>query len=137
MPMRFPPPPMPCVGGFQAGDVAGPGNATHLGNTAFFFHTASCATDFGAETLTLMGALTLTGANGDAISADATVIFDLSGVLVGGQFGALVVTGTVTGGTGRFAGATGVVSATGVQDFFNGAGTFTLDGTVSSVGSLK
>ena len=126
-----------CGGGLAAGDVSGPGTASHLGKTTFEFHTVSCATDFGAATLTLVGSFTLTGANGDAISVDATAIFDLSELLAGtSPFGALDVTGSITGGTGRFAGATGSISATGVNDFSQGSGMFTLDGTTSSVGSL-
>ena len=109
-----------------------------MGKTASEFHTAACVTDFGAATLTAVGSLTLTGANGDAIFSVSTVIFDLTEVLSGiSQLGALDVSGEITGGTGRFAGATGSLTATGVNDFSMASGTFSLNGTVSSVGSLK
>ena len=132
-------PPVACVGGFAASDVSGPGETSHLGTTTFEFTVVSCATDFGTETLTLIGPFTLTAANGDAIFfGPSTVIFDLSEFLAGTSiFGALEFTGEITGGTGRFAGATGSVSGTGLNDFTTASGTFSLNGTVSSVGSLK
>ena len=128
-----------CVNGFAApGIVSGPGETSQLGETVFEFTVADCATDFGAATLTINGSFTLTGANGDAIWVGiSTGVFDISGVLVGDQFGAFEIVGQITGGTGRFAWATGSVSATGVNDFSIASGTFSLDGTVSSVGSLK
>ena len=129
-----------CKDGFEAPRiVSGPGETSQLGETVFEFTVDDCATDFGAATLTINGSFTLTGANGDAIwVGTSTGVFDISGVLAGETlFGAFELVGQITGGTGRFAGATGSVSATGVNDFSIASGTFSLDGTVSSVGSLK
>lgn len=130
-------PPVICEGAFTAGVVSGPGKASHLGKTTVQFQTESCATDFGTATLAAVGSLTLTGANGDAISAHASVTFDLSDVLAGTSlFGALAFTGSITGGRGRFAGATGSISGSGMNDFSQASGTATFTGTISSVGSL-
>ena len=128
--------PVACGGGVMAGEVSGPGQASHLGETVFKFTTVTCSVDFGAATLTVFGPTTLTGANGDYISAESIGVFDLSELFAGtSPFGALTLTGEITDGTGRFAGATGSISATGVNDFRDGTGTFTLSGTISSVGS--
>ena len=130
--LDFDQPLVPCVGGFVAGDVFGSGKVHNLGETTFAFSTDACVTDLGAATLTAVGPGTFTAANGDAISGPSTVIFDLRQVLSGtSDFGALKLTGEITGGAGRFAGATGSISARGVNDFTTGSGTFTLFGTIN------
>jgi hypothetical protein len=81
------------------------GTATLIG--AYSFETQEC---FDNATLTFSGSFTITAANGDR----------LSGAYAGHVTGFLdevtavsVFTATVTGGTGRFAGATGTLSGTG------------------------
>jgi hypothetical protein len=105
-------------------DVNGTGEATQLGNYAA--HYRECfdpAT--GAVT---SGSFTLTAANGDTLfgsysgqgrpTSDPNVVhYDDPGV--------------ITGGTGRFAGANGVVTASGTADLATGAYTGTLSGGVS------
>lgn len=90
----------------------GTGTATHLGRyTLVSDFTVSLAT------ATAAGHVTFTAASGDMLTAT----FTGQGVVTGGV-NAIVETATITGGTGRFAGATGGVllerlltTATGVS----------------------
>ena len=99
--------------------LSGQGNATHLGqySAIFTFH-------LDLRTITGVGSFTLIAANGD------TLFGDLSGHgIVGNGLVIIAETGTITGGTGRFATATGsfvvtrtLVQATGVSSgSFDGA----------------
>jgi len=82
--------------------TVGEGNATHLGHFTFVSPHASGLLDFSIN-----GTQDFTAANGDHVFAELhgalAPVVDSSGhvFLVG------TVTGTITGGTGRFAGATG------------------------------
>lgn len=101
------------------------GNASQLGAfTLEFPHLVNQATRTGT------GTYTLTAANGDTVTADVTGLATMvaPGVLT------VAETAVITGGTGRFAGATGTFAvertffvATGVT-----AGSF--EGTISSPG---
>jgi hypothetical protein len=99
------------------------GNATHLGAFAMLFpHTVDFATRTGK------GTYTFTAANGD------TVIADFVGQAQGGPIVSIVEHATITGGTGRFEGATGSFV---VERWFNPAngiteGTF--EGAIAQVG---
>jgi len=103
------------------------GTATHLGRfTLVAPHTVNQAT------LTAVGVYLITAANGDTITADlagtATMVEPPNVI-------SITETATVTGGTGRFAGATGSIQ---VQRMFNratGVTTGTLDGWISTAGS--
>jgi hypothetical protein len=103
------------------------GTATHLGRFALVApHTVNQAT------LTAVGTYLITAANGDTITADlagtATMVEPPNVI-------SITETATVTGGTGRFAGATGSIQ---VQRIFNratGVTTGTLDGWISTAGS--
>jgi hypothetical protein len=104
------------------GQVAGQatGTATHLGQfTVQFPHIVNFATSRGE------GTYTFTAANGDTLTADFT------GVAQPGPVTSIVEEAVITGGTGRFAGATG--SFTVRRLFDRGAGTTTgsFDGTIS------
>ena len=129
-------PPVICEGAFAAGDISGPGEASHLGKTVFEFSTVTCVADLVAQTLTIFGASTFTGANGDAFFFTSTNVFDLTAIGPDGV-GPFTFTGDLAGGTGRFEGASGSLSGTGLNDFNIASGTFSLNGTISSVGSLK
>jgi hypothetical protein len=112
-------PPLALVNG------SGTGTATHLGQfTAAFPHTVNFATRVG------VGTYTFTAANGDTLTADFT------GQAQGTPPNISIVEhGTVTGGTGRFAGATGTFT---VQRSFNqatGATEGSFEGTISSAGA--
>jgi hypothetical protein len=108
--------------------VTGEGNASHMGRTSAVTTDQLINLQDGTGTATY----TLTAANGDtlvvAISALTTNI--PGGVMFEGDY-------TVTGGTGRFEGATGSGSLAGSALFTGpntGVGSFTLVGTISSRG---
>jgi hypothetical protein len=104
--------------------VAARGNATHLG----LFTLALDAT-VDLLTATAVGTITLTAANGDQIFATHT------GRVVGQVEGGLNIeeTATITGGTGRFAGATGSYTAPRFHD----SATLATDGSIQGTISLN
>jgi hypothetical protein len=101
--------------------LEGTGTGSHLGRfTVVADFTLNLATFTGS------GSITYTAANGDVLTGTAT-----GRAVVGGGIAAVTETVTITGGTGRFAGATGtltvvrrVVQATGVSSG-------TIDGTIT------
>jgi hypothetical protein len=103
----------------------GVGEATHLGR-----YTLAATQDINLATGAVTnGSFTLTAANGD------TVRGTYSGQALPGLVG-YTVSGPITGGTGRFAGATGFLVWRGTVD--PAALTFTdeITGTISAVGNL-
>jgi len=103
------------------------GTATHIGRfTLVAPHTVNQAT------LTAVGTYVITAANGDTITADlagtATMVSPPNVI-------AINETATVTGGTGRFAGATGSIQVQRIFDRGSGVTTGTLNGWISSPGS--
>lgn len=110
------------------------GQATYMGRTTAFTDDQLVSLIDGSGTATY----TLTGVNGD------TLILALE-VPVGGTInvdGGVIFSGsyTITGGTGRFNGATGSDVFGGSGLFLtetDGIGAFAVVGTVSSPGSLK
>jgi len=108
--------------------VSGQGNASHLGNTTAVSNDELVNLLSGAGTATFV----LTGANGDTVTISTS--FQVTQVAGGVTFAG---TYTVTGGTGRFDGATGSGAASGSAIFTgptDGVGSFALDGTISSPG---
>jgi len=109
--------------------IEGTGNATQLGR-----FTVESEQVVNTATRTLSGSYEFTAANGDTLTADITGEFsptETPGILFG------VDTATITGGTGRFAGATGSFT---VERFLHlstllVAGSF--EGTISSPGAVK
>ena len=101
--------------------LEGEGIASHLGRfTTVGVLTLNLATASGT------GTVTYTAANGDMLTGTAT-----GQAVVGGGFATVTETVTITGGTGRFDGATGtftvvrrIVQATGVSSG-------TIDGTIT------
>lgn len=105
--------------------VTGLGQALHMGRTS------TVSTDETVDLITGDGTATytLTAANGDTVvmSLEFTTMFLPTGVTFEGTY-------TVTGGTGRFARATGSGSASGSAMFTGpsgGVGSFAIDGTIS------
>lgn len=101
--------------------LEGQGNASHLGR----FTTVANIT-LNLATATGSGTVTYTAANGDMLSGTA-----VGQAVIGAGFATVTETVTITGGTGRFAGATGtftvvrrIVQATGISSG-------TIDGTVT------
>jgi hypothetical protein len=103
------------------------GTATHLGR-----FTLEAPHVVNQATLSAVGTYLLTAANGDTITADlagtATMIEPPNVI-------AISETATVTGGTGRFAGATGSIHVERMFNRATGVTTGTLDGWISTAGS--
>jgi hypothetical protein len=108
----------------------GVGELSHLGRTTFHSEIDIL---IGPQTVTGTG--TFTAANGDTLTAivSGTVSFpDAQGI------SKLNLTDTFTGGTGRFAGASGSASVTGFSQATGpttGIDLTNISGTISSVGS--
>jgi hypothetical protein len=114
--------------------VNGRGKATYMGTTTAFTDDQLVSLIDGSGTATY----TLTGANGDTlvlslvVQAGGTINVE-GGVIFSGSY-------TITGGTGRFNGATGSGVFAGSALFLtetDGIGAFAVAGTISSPGSLK
>jgi hypothetical protein len=106
-------------------DVNATGNATHLGQFALDIpHVVNRANG------TAVGSYEFTAANGDTLTADFT------GVAVPIAAGILYIeeTATITGGTGRFAGATGSFTVERLFDTVAGTTSGSIEGTISSPG---
>jgi hypothetical protein len=101
--------------------VSGTGTATHLGRfTLEIPHTVNLATATGD------GTYTFRAANGDTLTADFT------GAAQVGPIISIVEHATITGGTGRFAGAAGTFTAHRLYDPVNGTTTGSFEGTISA-----
>ena len=109
--------------------VDGTGNATQLGQFALTIpHRVNRATR------TASGSYHFTAANGDTLSADFTgqsMPTATLGVI------SIVETATITGGTGRFDGATGGFICERLFDAVAGTTIGSFDGTISSPGASK
>ena len=114
--------------------VNGRGQATHMGMTTAFTDDQLVSLIDGSGTATY----TLTAANGDTLGLALVVPIEGTinvegGVLFSGSY-------TITGGTGRFNGATGSGVFGGSALFLtetDGIGAFAVVGTISSPGRLK
>ena len=103
-------------------NVSATGQATHLGRfTIEIPHVVNFAT------MSATGTMTLTAANGDTLTASFTGHSQISGSLV-----TIVETATVTGGTGRFADASGSFTVNRLFDRATGLTQGTLEGTIST-----
>ncbi len=111
------------------------GNATHLGklNAALStLHHENCNISFATATLTASVSGQLTGANGDLIYYTGDDVIDIYGLLTGtSATGSINGNWTITGGTGRFNGASGSLTISGTVVY--GSGTFSAeaDGTIN------
>lgn len=104
----------------------GKGEATHLGHFSFDFPlTVNVVLQIGS------GTYTFTAANGDEIFAD---VIAQSSLLPNG-LRHVVEIGIITGGTGRFAGATGSFIGERLLDRATGDVVGFFDGTISTPGS--
>jgi hypothetical protein len=114
----------PCV---LLGDISGTGTATQLGKVRL--HAVDCINPIDPTFTAFTFAsreLVLTAANGDQIFATSmgTLTFTGQAGLITGSF-------EITGGTGRFANATGLGSLEGAEDRVSGQGHVELTGTIS------
>ena len=101
-------------------DIAGTCHLSHLGLT----------TSVGVEILgaTLSAVHTFTAANGDLLYTTTTGYATLKPDFSGVNF---FNTETITGGTGRFANASGTATRNGSTNFSDGSGTWEIAGTIT------
>lgn len=117
----------PLGGPMVAVEITASGTATYLGRfTLLAPHVVNQAT------LTATGTYLITAANGDTITAD---LAGTARMVEPPNIVAITETATVTGGTGRFAGATGSIQVERVFNRATGVTTGTLDGWISTPGS--
>ena len=114
-------------------NAEGGGEATHLGQFASV--QSHCIDPDGSDPLSFTeGFYTFTAANGDTIFGSyggRLIPTETLGVFgLDGHF-------TIAGGTGRFEGASGGGSASGLVNLVTGEASVFLQGTISSVGSSK
>jgi hypothetical protein len=110
-------------------DISGTGHASHLGQ-----FTVSIPHVVNRGNRTAVGSYVFTAANGDTLTADFVGVSaptDVPGVLY------IEETATITGGTGRFAGATGSFTVERLYDTIAGTTTGSIEGTISSPGAAK
>lgn len=117
----------PLGGPMVAVELDATGTATHLGK---FKLEAPHIVD--QSTLTAVGTFTLTAANGDTVTAD---LAGTARMVEPPNVIAITETATVTGGTGRFAGATGSIQVERMFNRATGVTTGSLDGWISTPGS--
>ena len=108
-------------------EIDASGTATYLGK---FKLEAPHIVD--QSTLTAVGTYTLTAANGDTLTAD---LAGTARMVEPPNVIAITETATVTGGTGRFAGATGSIQVERVFNRATGVTTGSLNGWISTPGS--
>lgn len=104
--------------------LEGEGHATQLGH----FDVSSSIVANEADG-TAVGTYEFTAANGDTLTAHYTEIFAPTGVP---DVFSDVITATITGGTGRFAGATGSFISDRVADHVTGIVSDSFEGTIST-----
>jgi len=116
-----------CQDGSARVVIGGTGTATHLGR-----YTYAANECFDPATGSFAGIHTFTAANGDRLfgsyAGQVTPTDDPDVASYQEQL-------LITGGTGRFAGATGVLEANGLANLATGAYSQTLSGSLSSPGS--
>ena len=113
--------------GFLSITFEGTGNATHLGRFTVEIRIVLNTTD-----RTLTGTYEFTAANGDTLTADFA---GESPLMPPGVPQTSVETATITGGTGRFASASGSFTAERVVDLATFLTTGSFNGTISSPGA--
>ena len=117
----------PLGGPMVAVEISATGTATHLGR-----FTLRAPHVVNQATLTAVGTYLITAANGDTITAD---LAGTAQMVEPPNVIAITETATVTGGTGRFAGATGSIQVTRMFNRATGVTTGTLEGWISPAGS--
>ena len=118
----FVPDPPPST--FASVDFALTGNATHLGR---FILTGPHRVNLAETPATAVGTFEFTAANGDTLRASFTGIGTPAATP---GIASIVETATITGGTGRFAGATGSFIVERIVDLINFQTTGSFEGTL-------
>ena len=117
----------PLGGPMVAVEIEATGTATYLGR-----FTLEAPHIVNQATLTAVGTYVLTAANGDTLTAD---LAGTARMVEPPNVIAITETATVTGGTGRFAGATGSIQVERVFNRATGVTTGTFEGWISLRGS--
>jgi hypothetical protein len=117
----------PLGGPIVAVEIEASGTATYLGR-----FTLEAPHIVNQATLTATGTYLLTAANGDTITAD---LAGTARMVEPPNVVAITETATVTGGTGRFANATGSIEVERMFNRATGVTTGTLEGWISTPGS--
>jgi len=112
------------------------GQATHLGKldgTLSTLHHDACHTSVSTATLSASVSGQLTGSNGDQIFYSGEDVIDISGLLPtpSSPSGAINGSWTITGGTGKFIGASGSITISGIVDYASGTFNAEANGTIS------
>ncbi len=111
------------------------GNATHLGllnADLSTLHHDDCNLSFATMTLTTSVAGQLAASNGDLVYYTGEDVIDVFNLLTGGgPTGTINGTWTITGGTGRFDGASGSFTISGPVDFATGTFSAEALGTIT------
>ncbi len=112
---------------YLVGVTTGSGHVSHLGATTGI--STDCVTPTSAYTYTFSyGKLTLTAASGDEVRAEYSG--SLSPTATAPIY-AIAGTYRITGGTGRFSGASGTGTLQGIENLQTGQGQLQLTGTIS------
>jgi hypothetical protein len=123
------------IPGFAIPDHFLAGQATHLGNlnaALSTLHHDDCNLSFATLSLTASVSGRLAAANGDLIYYTGDDVIDASALLTGtGTTGPITGTWTITGGTGRFNGASGSFTINGIVDFIAGTFSAQANGTIT------
>ncbi len=117
-----------CGTGVAAVVIDTVGKATHVGKYAY--HANEC---FNLTTGAFSATFTITAANGDTIHG--TYAGQVG--VVAGDLAPYEQDNVITGGTGRFAGASGGFHLSGIANLVSLEASQRISGTVSSPGSLK
>ena len=131
-------PPTPCTGDLPG--LANPGHfmhgqVTHLGELNWQqsrLQDISCNLSFATMQLTTHISGQFAAANGDLIYYTGNDVFDVTNlILQTGTTGTMQGEWTITGGTGRFAGATGSFTLNGTVSFITFTFSFEAVGTIT------
>jgi hypothetical protein len=129
-------PPTACSGDapFVAPDFVLSGDADHMGNLNGTLHHDACNLSLANIPMLLTTSVSghIVAANGDLINYSGNDVVDVTAfVTQTGTTGSITGTWTVTGGTGRFEGATGSFTINGTVDFVTNTFTCQCLGTVT------
>ncbi|MCO6441757.1 MAG: hypothetical protein J5I81_11855 [Nitrococcus mobilis] len=108
------------------GTTTGTGKGTHLGRLSF--NATDCITPM-EDHFTFTGEFTIVVADGDKLTGNYSGSFIT--INTGPVYSLSDAMLEITGGTGRFAQATGSAKLTGTENVTTGNGTFNADGTIS------
>ena len=108
------------------------GNASHLGR-----YTVENPHTVNLVTRNATGTFTFTAANGDTVTANESGHAEIVSGTPPAAVLSIVEHATITGGTGRFDGATGSFTVERTLDQTTGVTTGSFEGTISSPGASK